>query len=90
MAKSNRRRKLDRAKRQARDTQKRVTAQRRQAAEHSFTEALTAYAQLFKPDVPAAELADLVSGRYNGGPISIVLVGQLATAGSSPEKGTEG
>jgi hypothetical protein len=86
MAKSNRRRKLDRAKRQARDSQKRVTAQRRQAAEGLFTEAITAYVRMFDPDVTASELAGLISERYDGSPISLFLVGQLTATGSSPER----
>jgi tetratricopeptide (TPR) repeat protein len=86
MAKSNRRRKLDRAKREARDTQKHVSAQRRQAAESSVAEALAAYARLFDPDLTVSELVSLIGGRYNGGPISLFLTDEMAAAGSSPER----
>jgi hypothetical protein len=86
MAKSNRRRKLDRAKREARDTQKRVSAQRRRAAEDSVAEALAAYARILDPEVAVSEVADLIGGQYDGSAISLFLIARLVEAGSSPER----
>jgi tetratricopeptide (TPR) repeat protein len=86
MTKSNRRRKLDRAKRQARVSQNHAAAHRRQATEETIRDALERYDRLVNPGTPAAELADLLGEQYGGSPVSSVLVDRILANGSSPER----
>ncbi|HUY49399.1 MAG TPA: hypothetical protein VMV92_27355 [Streptosporangiaceae bacterium] len=86
MAKSNRRRRLERSKRQARASQKRTVAQRRQAAEETVRVVLERYDRLLDPGTPPAELADLLSEHYDGQPVSSRLAARMMANGSSPER----
>ncbi len=86
MAKSNRQRKLDRSKRQARASQKWAAAQRRQAAEETVRVLLERYNRLLDPGTPPAALADLLSEHYDGQPVSGRLADRMRANGSSPEQ----
>ena len=86
MAKSNRRRKLDRAKRQARDSRKQAAAQRRQEAEEAIEAALADYYRIMDPATSVADLAGLLNDRYDGDPVSISLVNGMVGSGSSVER----
>lgn len=86
MAKSNRRRKLDRAKRQVRDAQKQAVAERRLTAEQIIQEAIARFNRLVKPGASVAELVSLLNGYYCGHPVSTVLVKRMLAEGSSPER----
>jgi len=84
MAKSNRRRKLDRSKRQARASQKRTAAQQQRAAEETVRVVLERYERLLDPGTPSAGLADLLDEQYAGQPVSSLLADRMLAEGSSP------
>lgn len=86
MAKSNRRRKLDRAKRQVRDTQRQAAAGRRLAAEEMIADAVASYDRLVDPGTSAAELARLLDEELGGSPVFTFLVNQMLEEGSSLER----
>jgi tetratricopeptide (TPR) repeat protein len=86
MAKSNRRRKLERAKRQARASQKRAAAEARQAADETIRSVLERYDRMLDPDTPAADLAGLLAEQYHGEPVSSVLVDRMTANGSSHQR----
>lgn len=82
MAKSNRRRKQDRAKRQVRDTQKQLATQRQQEqADH-----VDRVKRLSDPATPVAELVDLLDERYEGEPVRTFEVDRLKDFGWSTER----
>lgn len=82
MARSNRRRKQDRAKREARASRKRAVSQRRREAEESIRVALERYDRIVDPATPLGELASLLAGNYGGEPVSAALAERMLEAGS--------
>jgi tetratricopeptide (TPR) repeat protein len=89
MAKSNRRRKLDRAKRQARDSQKQAASRRQQEWQLELEAAAERIKRLANPDSPLAETAGLLHTTYGGGPISTFAVNRMLDFGWSTERLTE-
>ena len=88
MTKSNRRRKLDRAKRQTKDSQQQVVARRRQARQQRIDDTVAYFKRLSDPDTPVSDLADLLSENYRGGPVSIFVVNEMTALGWSTERMT--
>ncbi len=86
MAKSNRRRKQDRAKRQARDSQKQAATQRRQEWEQELEDRADRVRRLVDPDTPAAELVDLLNESHGGEPVLGFEVNRLKGFGWSTER----
>jgi len=86
MAKSNRRRKLDRAKRQTRDSQKQTAARRQREWEHEVDARADRFKVLSNPDSPLAEMADVLNTTYERGPISAYVVGEMKDFGWSMER----
>ncbi|HET7016646.1 MAG TPA: hypothetical protein VFI65_22175 [Streptosporangiaceae bacterium] len=89
MAKSNRQRKLDRAKRQARDSQKQSAARRRQEWQQEVEARAGRMKVLSNPDSPLAEIANVLNTTHEGGPISAYVVGQMKDFGWSMERLTQ-
>jgi tetratricopeptide (TPR) repeat protein len=89
MAKSNRQRKLDRAKRQARDSQKQTATRRRLEWQLEVEAAAERLKRLSDPDSPVADTADLLNETYGGGPISTFAVSRMRDFGWSTERLTE-
>jgi hypothetical protein len=86
MAKSNRRRKLDRSKRQARASQKQAAAQRQREADEMIRVVLERYDRILDPGIPPAELAGLLGEHYDGKPVPSRLAELMLANGSSPER----
>ena len=86
MAKSNRRRKLDRAKRQVRDARKRVIAERRLAADEVIQSAIARYGRLLKPDASVTELVDGLDEIYHGDAVSMYVVNRMQSSGLSLDR----
>jgi len=86
MAKSNRRRKLDRTKRQVRDSQRQVVAGRRQAKAKTIRDAITRWGLLVRPDAPVAELVSLLDEEHGGKPVSLWLLDRMLANAATPER----
>lgn len=86
MAKSSRRRKLDRSKREIRISQQRLAAQRRQATDQQFHLVLERYERILDPATPIGELAALIAEHYSGQPVFARLAGLMLATGSSPDR----
>ncbi len=89
MSKSNRRRKLDRAKRAARDSQQEVATWRRRAVRQTIDDVAGRFRLLTDPDTPPAELADLFSDVYGDDPMVNAIVIKLREFGWQLERLTE-
>ena len=89
MAKSNRRRKLDRAKRQARDSQKQAASRRQREWRLEIEAAAERIKRLANPDSPLAETAGLLHTTYGGGPVNTFAVNRMLEFGWSTERLTE-
>lgn len=85
MAKSNRQRKLDRAKRQVKAAQKQVVANRRLAAVATIDDIIGRHNRLLEPDASVAELASSLKEFYDG-PVPIPMVEAMLDNGSSLER----
>lgn len=86
MAKSNRRRKLDRAKRQVRDAQRQVVAGRRLADEQAIQDAKAHFERLVEPGTSVAELVCLLNEEFGGNPVPPYLVNWMLFEESSQER----
>lgn len=86
MAKSNRRRKLDRAKRQVKQAQQLTAARRREEWRDGLEAAVGRLKQLSDPDTPPADMAELLNRSYGGDPITVTAVRQMQNFGWSKER----
>jgi hypothetical protein len=87
VAKSNRRRKRDRAVRQAKAARKQAAARRQQETDLAVQEAERRAYTIRDPATPAEEVANLLATRYEDRePVMATLTDGLAEAGSSPER----
>ncbi|HEY3904023.1 MAG TPA: hypothetical protein VGM14_08990 [Streptosporangiaceae bacterium] len=86
MAKSNRRRKQDRAKRQVRDNQKQAATQRQEDWQQGQADRADQVKRLSDPATPVAELVVLLNERYDGEPVFGFEVDRLKSFGWSTER----
>lgn len=86
MAKSNRRRKLDRERRQVRDAQRQVVAGRRLANKQAIQDGKAHFERLVEPGTPVAELVSLLNEEFDGNPVPPYLVNWMLFEGSSKER----
>ena len=86
MAKSNRRRRQDRAKRQVRDNQKQTATQRQRDWQQGQADRADHVKRLSDPATPVAELAALLNERYDGEPVFGYEVDRLKNFGWPTER----
>jgi hypothetical protein len=86
VAKSNRRRKQDRAKRQVRDNQKQAATQRQEDWQQGQADRADQVKRLSDPATPVAELVVLLNERYDGEPVFGFEVDRLKSFGWSTER----
>lgn len=86
MARSNRQRKRDRAKRQARSAQRQTVTQRRRVFEQAVQLAKEHLDAMFDPATPAPELAWLLADHFDGQPVPPHLAGLLLSKGSTADR----
>jgi tetratricopeptide (TPR) repeat protein len=82
MAKSNRQRKLDRAKRQVKEAQKQAVAERRLAAVQMIEDLIARHDRLLEPGASVAQLASWLEELYVGSPVPIPMVERMLATGS--------
>ena len=85
MARSSRKRKQARAKREA-AARKRTAQRARNIADDLVREVIERYDRLADPATPAAEAAALIAEHYQGTPVSSLIADTLLGKGSSPER----
>lgn len=86
MARSNRQRKLAKAKRDARTAHKRDAARRRQEDGQAILISAERLGRIMHPDTPPREAADLLLERYSGEPVDTLLIARMRSAGSPTER----
>lgn len=89
MAKSNRRRKLDRTKRHARDSQQQAAARRRQEWRQGIKDMVSRIERLTDPSTPMPDLVQLFNLAHGGTPVPATAVRQMQGFGWSMERLTE-
>lgn len=86
MAKSNRRRRLDRAKREASASQRRAATGRRHAAAEQFDAVRSLYEEICSPSTAESELPGLIEDVHRGGPVPTWLVPLMLVSKATPER----
>jgi hypothetical protein len=86
VAKSNRKRKRDRAVRHAKSARKQTAVQARREQDDALRQAVAARRKVHDPQAPPGDVASWLSRTYEGSPVPPGLTQELVSSGSTPER----